>query len=239
MRSRFVVGTALVIITFALIGFVALSVVTGNLGGVSQSPPSSSSARIAITPAAFIIGTPDLTAMRDFSNKGMGIKLQYPSQWQKAERGLQLMLSPSAAGLSSESIEDTLVRVGIPPDSVADEAELLRRTQSELAAQYQLLESGPRMIGDHVWQSATIQFDHPPFDGPAVALIAATNRNDVGYYLVGLAPAEQWAGIQPQIQAILDSFAFTTEAVFAPHGRYPTPNPHRNTDAGNLCCAAG
>lgn len=221
-----VIATTLVVITFALIGFVALSVITGNDFGLgSQASSTGPEPRVALTPAQVVIGTPDPATMTNFTHKGLGFGLQYPKGWRRSQQGLEVILSPSAAGLDSDNIEAAALWIGIPPDNSTDTATLLTRLQSSLSAESQVVDSGSRIIGGQPWQSITIRFEHEPFAGEALATIAATNRLDVGYYLVTLTPTTQQPTLQPQFQAILDSLQFTAEAVLRPTDATPPPTP--------------
>jgi peptidoglycan endopeptidase LytE len=47
----------------------------------------------------------------------------------------------------------------------------------------------------------------------------------VGYYVVAIAPADQWNQVQPAYRNILNSFQFTTEAVLRPTDATPPPTP--------------
>jgi LysM repeat protein len=56
-------------------------------------------------------------------------------------------------------------------------------------------------------------------------MVAVTSRNEVGYFIVAVAPAEQWSTIQPVFQSIMNSFRFTQEAVIRPTDATPPPTP--------------
>lgn len=220
----FAVATVLLITTFALIGYVALTVLTGNSfsNGSSTELPV---ARSAATPLEFLAGTPDVLTVSSFTDKGLGFGLQYPSNWQKRQNGLELIVSPSTGGLDPSDLQDVAIWFGIPPDNTTDIGDLLIRTQTALTPDSQLLDNEFLTIGDQPWQAVKIRFTHPQFDETALATIAATNRNDVGYYLVAVAPAARWPSIEPEFQAILNSFHFTADAVLRPTDATPPPTP--------------
>ena len=80
-------------------------------------------------------------------------------------------------------------------------------------------------MGGQSWTSAQLSFTDENLGGPAMATVAVSNRNEVGYYLVAVAPAEQWSTLQPTFQEIMRSFRFTQEAVIRPTDATPPPTP--------------
>jgi LysM repeat protein len=215
--------TILLIITFALIGFVALSVLTGNsfgLGGdVPQAYPTPDS-----TAAAEPFGTPDPQAMVSFKDTALGFNLQYPRTWRKKEQGLHVILSPSAGGLDPENLEDAAIWFGIPTDNTIEPADLLTQLQAGLSATSQTEKRGTQTIGAEKWRLAQISFEDQQL-GPTTATIATTSKNEVGYYVIAIAPTEQWNALQPAFASIMNSFRFTEEAVFRPTDATPPPTP--------------
>jgi LysM repeat protein len=61
--------------------------------------------------------------------------------------------------------------------------------------------------------------------GSGLATIAATHRNEVGYLIVAVAPADRWPSINPVFQGMLNSFRFTEETVIRPTDATPPPTP--------------
>jgi LysM repeat protein len=214
------------VITFVLIGFVALSVVTGNTFGLGSSSLDHPTPRRATNPAeAYAVGTPDPSAVIPFQSTALGFGLAYPRGWQKNEQGLRVVFSPSAGGLDPGNLQDRAIWFGIPIDNTTDSADLLVQTQMSLAPNSQLLETKSIVIGEEAWRSAKIRFESEPLGETAMAAIVATNKNEVGYYIVAVAPAAEWDSFQPTFQRILDSFHFTTEAVLRPTDATPPPTP--------------
>jgi len=220
------VAMLLLIITFALIGFVALSVLTGDDFGLGNTPfLARSSPRPVVAAQAQPAGTPDPLATNSFTDKGLGFGLRYPLNWQKSQKGLQVIFSPSPAGLDPANLQDAAIWFGIPVDNTVDDAALLARLQTELAPAGQRLNTATINIGNQPWQSATIQFESAPMGGLVQAMIATTIRHQVGYYLVAVAPEPQWTTINPKFQAIFNSFKFTSGAVLRPTDATPPPTP--------------
>lgn len=217
------IGVALlVILIFALIGFVALSVVTGNDFGLGARPQNATPSLVASAPLAE--GTPNPLGMISFKQTALGFSLQYPRHWRKSEQGLQVILSPSAGGLTPESLNDAAVWFGIPADGSTDTTALLNRTQVDLFPNAHLVSTGSQRIGGQSWPSMRLGFESKGL-GPAQALIAATSRDEVGYFVVAVAPATEWDVFQPTLTNILNSFEFTTEAVLRPTDATPPPTP--------------
>ena len=112
-----------------------------------------------------------------------------------------------------------------PADNTTNDAGLLTQLLAGLSSTYQTLDRKTITIGQQPWQSAHISFEYEPFNGPAAATIATTSRDNVGYYVVAIAPAEQWAAMEPQFQAVLRDFRFTSKAVLRPTDATPPPTP--------------
>ncbi len=223
---------SLAVITFllalisALIGFVALSTLIGyDFSFRSNSVSEYPTPKPAATPSDFLIGTPDPSALSDLTHKGLGFGLTYPRAWRQREKGLQVILSPSADGLDPDNLQEAAIWFGIPADNTTNTAELLTRIQADLSPDSQVLNTDTVIIGGQPWQSTNIRFNHEQLGGPALSTIATTSKNGVGYYIVAIAPAEQWNSIEPGFQAILDSFHFTTKAVLRPTDATPPPTP--------------
>ena len=218
------VTTLMLVLTFAGIGFVALSVVTGsNFGSTSDNnralPTPPSTATVAV------IGTPDPSTKIDFKDAALGFALEYPRDWQINERGLSVVFAPSAGGLDPAHLTDTSMWIGIPADNTVEPANLLTHLQYTLAPNSTITNRETVVIGGRVWRSTEFSFDNEAMGGPVTAKIAATAKDEVGYYVVSLAPSAKWAAAQPFFNEILDSFAFTAEAVLRPTDATPPPTP--------------
>jgi LysM repeat protein len=60
-----------------------------------------------------------------------------------------------------------------------------------------------------------IRFNDENLGGQGIATIAVTNKDNQGYYLVALAPAQEWNATQPTFQGMINSFRFGAETVVA------------------------
>ena len=218
-------GAALfVVVIFALIGFVALSVITGNDFGVGRAVGLANPQTVVTAAPPAPLGTPNPRSMANYKDTALGFSLQYPRNWRKSQNGLRVILSPSGAGLDPANLQDSAIWFGIPASGITNPAELLLQTQLQLAPTSQTVSRAPLTIGGETWQSMQVQFNSPTL-GPSVATIAATHKNQVGYYVVAAAGVEQWNRIQPTYQTILNNFNFTAEAVLRPTDATPPPTP--------------
>lgn len=219
-----VATTLMLVLTFAGIGFVALSVVTGS------SLRSTSGGDIELpTPrpaeAVTYIGTPDPSAKIAFKDAALGFALEYPRDWQINERGLSVVFSPSMGGLDPTDLTDASIWIGIPADNTVEPANLLTHLQYTLAPNSTTVNRGTVLVGDRVWRSTAFRFEDEDLGGAVTAQVAATTKDEVGYYVVSLAPSGDWATQQPFFDQILDSFEFTAEAVLRPTDATPPPTP--------------
>jgi len=218
--------TTLVIITFVMIGFVTLSVITGNNFGVAGSSLNHPTPRRAINNSEIpIMGTPDPSAIIPFKSVALGFGLEYPKGWQKNEQNLQVIFAPSVSGLDLNHVQSGAIWFGIPADNTVDPLDLLVRTQMSLTPNSELLESGSMVIGGETWYSIKISYEDAQSDRTMVAIVAATTKNEVGYFLTAVSPSQEWDQFQPVFQTILESFHFTTEAVLRPTDATPPPTP--------------
>ncbi len=225
-RTSLAVAILLLVVTFALIGFVTLSVLIGDDFGLGNGAPfGNAGPELVATPEDIVIGTPDPFAVTNFRDTALGFGLTYPKAWKKNEKGLKVIISPTEAGLDPDNLQDAAIWFGIPADNTMDETRLLAQIQANLSPNSQTLNSGTLVIGAESWQSTRIQFDHEQFNGPAAATIAATSRDGVGYYVVAIAPAAEWNTVEAKFQNILNSFHFTSEAVLRPTDATPPPTP--------------
>ena len=207
----------LLILTFTLIGFVDFSVVTGSNFGVGRSAGRLDNQRAQGPTASVPQGTPDPSDTVNYKDTALGFSLAYPRTWRKHQDGLQVTFAPAAE-------QNIALWFGIPASGTVDSAQILGQIQAELAPTGQVTGSGPLSIGGERWQSIQLSFEDEVF-GPTIATIAASEKNQVGYYVVAVAPAGQWNQVQPAYRNILNSFQFTTEAVLRPTDATPPPTP--------------
>jgi TolB protein len=149
--------------------------------------------------------------MTAFTSGALGFTLDYPEDWQKKEDDLQVIFSPSTDGLDSASLKDAALWIGLPSDEKSAIADLLTNALSGFPADAETLNEGTISIASQTWTSTQIRFEDENLDGQGIATIAVTSKDDVGYYLVAVAPAEKWNPMQPVFQEMINSFRFTSK----------------------------
>ena len=220
------ITTLLIIIISALIGFVGLSVITsGNFDDGDENDVALRTPRRAEAASETLIGTPDPSSFISFKHTALGFRLEYPRSWLKNEEGLQVLLSPTSAGLDPDNVQDAALWFGIPMNNTAEPSTLLTEIQAGIFPASQTIGRENLTIGEHSWQSIQLVVDDELSRGQTRATLAVTHNNEVGYFMIAQAPAEEWDSIQPAFQRILGSFDFTTEAVLRPTDATPPPTP--------------
>lgn len=200
-------------------GFSAENVALAGSPGPVANPTPTVEPRPLVTPVA---GT-----MITLQNVALGFAVDYPADWAKSEKSLRVIFSPTEAGLETESWQQPGIWLGIPASDTTEPATLLQEILSDLPASPQVLKTNTITLAGQPWSSVQIQFEPDSLDQPVLATVAATKRNEVGYYLVAAAPADRWSAVNPIFQGMLNSLHFTAEAVIRPTDatRPPTPTP--------------
>lgn len=174
-----------------------------------------------------LLVTPVAGSLVTLRSVPLGIAVDYPANWAKQEKTLRVIFSPSPAGLDPANLQDAALWVGIPADNTYNPDKLLQNILAGFPAGSQITGAAAQTIAGQSWQSARIMFQSDSLGGPARAIVAATGRDEVGYYLVAVAPADRWDALNPVFQGIINSLRFTAEAVIRPTEatRPPTPTP--------------
>jgi LysM repeat protein len=227
---------ALIIVALVVIGGGAAFLNTGEpIGGVAIAPsvtptlaagPSNvtptpgptptNSPEPATTPTTFSLGT--------FSSPALGVTIDFPEGWRKKENDQQVIFSPSADGLDAADFKDVAFWLGLPTDKQAEIKDLLAEVLTFFPPDAETLNEGTISIGSQTWTSAQIRFEAKDLGGQGIATLAVTSKDNTGYYLVAIAPAEKWNPTQPVFQAMINSFRFgSKEAVVAQATSAKTP----------------
>jgi TolB protein len=144
----------------------------------------------------------------------LGFSVDYPDQWQREETDNYAILSPSENGLDPQNLQDAALWIGVDTEA-ATIAEILADTLTNFPASANTLNEGTISIASQTWTSAQIEFDDENLGGRGIATMAVTNKDGTGYYLVAVAPADQWNSIQPSFQQMINSFSFETAPAVA------------------------
>lgn len=179
------------------------------------------------TPAPQPIGTPTPPVMQRFKNVALGFALDYPDRWRKQESALDVRFSPTLDGLNVPQLRDMSIWVGISAENQTTPADILTEILKPFPQQQAtLISQEPLAIAGQDWRSVQIQFNHDETGGMAV--LAATIREDVGYFIVVASRANQWDVARPLFQQIVANFQFTKEAevrFLSEDELPPTPTP--------------
>lgn len=227
---RAILLTLLFIIIFLITLIIALFLLMGPDLELSQIAPLGNPSPSPIpTPTATPIPlvTPIAASMTTVRNVALGFALDYPADWHKRETTLQVILSPAAEGVYPDNLQNPAIWVAIPADDTYEPVDLLTDVLTDFPANIQILNTGTMNLGSQSWTSIQISFENEELGQSGRAMLAATNRNEVGYVIGASAPADQWDSLQPIVRGIINSFRFTEEAVIRPTEatRPPTPTP--------------
>jgi len=169
--------------------------------------------------------TPIAASMTTLRNVALGFAVDYPADWQKRETTLRVILAPDATGLFPEKLQGAAIWAGIPADDTHEPTDLLTDILADFPAKTEILSTGSLNIGSQPWSTAEISFESKEAEQPSRAILAATNRNNVGYIIGAMAPANQWDALQPVFRGVINSFRFTQEAVIRPTDATRPPTP--------------
>jgi len=192
--------------------------------------PPTATATVTPTSIPTPVGTPTMPVMQTFKSVALGFSLDYPLRWRKREDALHIRFSPTLRGLETDKLVDMSIWVGVSSNEQASPSDIMTTLLSSFPRQAELLTERQSGIGGHDWRSAQLKFETPNISGMAV--VAATRRDEVGYFIVVAAPTDKWETARPIFQQIVTSFQFTKEAEVRfrseaelPPTPTPTPTP--------------
>jgi LysM repeat protein len=169
--------------------------------------------------------TPNPLGMTTFQSTALGIALEYPPTWRKKERTLEAIFSPSANGLDPDNLQDSAIWVGIPSSDTLDHGDLLREILVDFLPNVEILNQETMNLASEHWTALQFSFEGQALGEKGLGIVAVTNKNEVGYFVVAAAPASQWNTMQPTFQQIINSLRFTEGAVLRPTDATPPPTP--------------
>lgn len=194
-----------------------------ELGHAAASESSPARSGPTPSPAARPLLDADTSATITLRSAALGFELEYPAAWRRRETALEVIISPSEAGLDPQLLQDSALWIGIPADDMADPERLLANLVNRLAPT--TLNRTILRIGAERWHGVELTFESPDLGGESRAIVATTTKNRVGYFVVAAAPAGQWTTVEPAFQRVLGSFRFTQQAVLRPTDATPPPTP--------------
>lgn len=162
-------------------------------------------------PDANVTATPATLAV--FSSETLGFAVEYPETWKQADDESCGIFSPSSGGLTRDNLKDAAIWICKSAESGAAIADLLAEVLAEFPADAETLNEGTISIASQTWTSAQIKYDAENFDSQGIATLAVTNKDDDGYYLVAVSPADTWNTVQPLFQTMINSFTFSPDTL--------------------------
>jgi LysM repeat protein len=196
-----------------------------DVGRAASLPTPSSQPRPTPPLVSNTLATPVSLGMAAFQSTALGIALEYPAGWRKQEKPLEVKFSPSVDGLDPGHLQDSLVWVGIPASDTLDRVDILKEVLVDFPPPVKALDPETMTLASENWTSFQFSFGDQTSGERGQGLAAATSKNEVGYFIIVAAPANQWDTMQPTFQQIINSFRFTEGAVLRPTDATPPPTP--------------
>lgn len=228
--ARIILMALLVFSFTALVIVTAIILLTGNTlafsrGAVFEAPSPRPGPTPTIAPLAAV--TPGPVDMLPFRSVALGLTLDYPSGWRKKETSLRVIFAPTTAGLEPGQGVEPALWAGISSDNSIEPTAVLANILADFPANTKLFQQSATTMAGATWTLTDLNFSDGNGGQPSQARVAVTSHNDVGYYVVALAPGEKWSAAEPVFQAMLASLGFTEEAVIRPTDATmpPTPTP--------------
>jgi ligand-binding sensor domain-containing protein len=210
----------------------------------STPPTSTPTATPAITtPPTLDVNIPPDTPDKNSTNipintqpyfsKNLGFSLMYPVDWEVNEDEYLVTFSSSTDELDPKNVTDAALWIGTTQIDTTM-ADMLEEFPSEVV----VLHEGSLSFGFETWVSTQISFDNENLKGRAVATLCLIVKDDQGYMLVAVAPAEEWNTRQPLFQKMIDTFKFeevdvvdesSTEVSVDPEPTATAPEPTATT----------
>lgn len=226
-RSGLVVALVVALLIFVFMGVViitAVSMLTGQnpiLAGTAPRPLPRPGPTPIVAPLSAV--TPNPAALTAFRSVALGVEVEYPVGWRRKESSLRVVFAPSPAGLEPNQLTEPVIWVGIPADNKVESGAIL----ADILAGFppNTKPSGPRTStqAGFTWTLTDLSFVEGEQAG--LARVAVTSHNEVGYYLVAVAPAAQWPEAEAVFQETFNRFRFTQEAVIRPTDATQLPTP--------------
>lgn len=223
-----VILIGVVVLTFIIIVIVtAISLLVGQNwldGQAALWPDASPRPNPAPSTTYKTLGTL-VVAPATYRSVALGFSLDYPANWRKRENSLRVIFAPSPAGLELSPLTEPAIQAGIPANNRFEAAEVLADILAGLPANTKPSSQGTTTAAGIRWTLTDLNFADAGLDQPVLGRVAVTSNNEVGYYLLAMAPVEQWPAAQAAFEQMLNNFRFTQEAVIRPTDASPPPTP--------------
>lgn len=224
-QAILVILTVLIFIIIVIVAAISLllgqNLIT-NPAALLGNPTLDAEPTPTIAPLA--AATPGPATWSTFRSVALGFSLDYPARWRRQESPLQVAFAATAEGLAAPGLEP-LIWAGIPPDNSFTPAELLSAIVADFPANTKQTNLATSSNDGITWTRFELTFTPDNSSQPALAQIAVTSNNEVGYFVAASAPLDQWAELEPVLAETLRSFRFTQEAIIRPTDAAPPPTP--------------
>ncbi len=185
----------------------------GAVGAALRPRPT-----MTVTPTATVGSTPTplpLTpsAWQSFKSVPLGISFDYPKGWRRREEALRVIFSPAVDGLDPDNLRAMSIWMGISTADPPDSSAIINAALANFAHNANVVTKEEMSVASQKWYVAQITFSDERLGGSSIAIAAATQSNEVGYFIVAVAPATQWPTMQPIFEQVMNSFQFTKEVV--------------------------
>lgn len=226
---RIMVMALLVFSFIAIVIVTAITLLTGDtLAGspaaiFGDTPRPQPGPTPTIAPLAAV--TPGPVELTSFRSVALGFTADYPTGWRKKETALRVVFAPTVAGLEPGQLAEPVLWAGIPADGSFESAQILANILADFPANTKRSNQGAATIGGISWMMVDLSFEDAASGQSGLARVATASHNEVGYFVLAVAPEEQWPVAKAVFQAMLNSFYFTQEAVIRPTDASPPPTP--------------
>jgi Tol biopolymer transport system component len=170
----------------------------------NQTPTSNPTA----TPTKAVIKSTPSTLSKVCS-EGLTLCLQAPDGWETMQNNDKMAFSTTKTGLDDKNITDAAVRIGRSA-KVTTESDLLANLLANFPTDAKSLNAAPLGIAGQKWTSTQIQYTDSKTNQEGIATLAVTIKEDKAYYLVAVAPAEEWNVLRDTYQAMISGLRFVT-----------------------------
>lgn len=228
-------GPQIILVILAILILIIIVIVTAislllgqnvlaNPAAILSNPTAQAAPTPTIAPLA--AATPGPATWTTFRSVALGFSLDYPAQWRRQENSLEVIFAASPTTLEAPTLgQEAAIWAGIPPINSFTPAEVLAAIVVDFPANTKQSNLGTATIAGIPWTLFELTFTPDNLSQPALAQIAVTSNNEVGYFVAVGAPVAQWAEVKPIFEEMLQSFRFTQEAIIRPTDAAPPPTP--------------
>lgn len=146
-----------------------------------------------------------------YDNSNLGIKIQYPSDWQvepDPELNTTAFLVPGSPIKYAEKLDITILDAK-PGKSLTDIANDLIQFNKQNDGSYQVIESSPIIVNGNSAYKIVHSFNEPTKFGEVKAMLIEIIKGNKQYELLYTAEPEKYDMLLPTIQKMIDSFQIT------------------------------